>query len=222
MNADVVLEPESLVDAQALPRRERACAWSGRRSRTRMERRRPRPSAFRRWGWRSARPSGFTPGAAQPMGQAVLLRGPGPHARRARRHGIRGGDDARGEAFEAAGRFDERFWMYFEETDLCRRFPIAGTSSRSVPPRAPIHQHGASTRADLRAAGRVPPELRALLREASRPRRGGGASLGGGGRRARADGGARGRVSARRPAPRGEPSREEAACARLLRSLGAS
>ena len=52
----------------------------------------------------------------------------------------------RAEAFEAVGRFDERFWMYFEETDLCRRLHDRGHAVAFCPAARATHQHGASTR----------------------------------------------------------------------------
>jgi len=52
----------------------------------------------------------------------------------------------RREAFDAIGRFDEGFWMYFEETDLCRRLQDRGHTVALCPAAQAIHQHGASTR----------------------------------------------------------------------------
>lgn len=39
----------------------------------------------------------------------------------------------RTDAFDAAGGFDERFWLYFEETDLLRRIRSSGGAIRYVP-----------------------------------------------------------------------------------------
>jgi GT2 family glycosyltransferase len=111
-------------------------------------------------------------------------------------------------AFDAVGRFDERFWMYFEETDLCRRLLARGHSvallsrrSRDTPAR---RQHAG----DRRAPGGLLPELRALFSQASRPGLGGAAPLCG----RRGSPGAHGRprreISAPRPPPRAEPLRE--------------
>jgi len=52
----------------------------------------------------------------------------------------------RGRAFEGVGRFDEGFWMYFEETDLCRRLHDQGHAVALCPGAQAMHQHGASTR----------------------------------------------------------------------------
>jgi GT2 family glycosyltransferase len=52
----------------------------------------------------------------------------------------------RAEAFDAVGRFDEGFRMYFEETDLCRRLRDRGHSVACCPAAHATHQHGASTR----------------------------------------------------------------------------
>jgi N-acetylglucosaminyl-diphospho-decaprenol L-rhamnosyltransferase len=46
---------------------------------------------------------------------------------------------------EAIGAFDERFFMYFEETDLCRRALDAGWSIWSVPLTSYEHELGGST-----------------------------------------------------------------------------
>jgi N-acetylglucosaminyl-diphospho-decaprenol L-rhamnosyltransferase len=52
----------------------------------------------------------------------------------------------RADAFDAVGRFDEGFRMYFEETDLCRRLRDRGHSVAFCPAAHATHQHGASTR----------------------------------------------------------------------------
>ena len=49
-------------------------------------------------------------------------------------------------AFDAVGRFDEGFWMYFEETDLCRRLRSRGHSVAFCPGAQATHYYGASTR----------------------------------------------------------------------------
>ncbi len=50
----------------------------------------------------------------------------------------------RREAFAAVGGFDERFFMYSEELDLCRRIHTAGWRIRYVPAAAIIHHGGTS------------------------------------------------------------------------------
>ena len=47
----------------------------------------------------------------------------------------------RREALESAGYFDERFFMYSEETDLCRRIKTAGWEIRHLPQMTILH-HG--------------------------------------------------------------------------------
>jgi GT2 family glycosyltransferase len=46
---------------------------------------------------------------------------------------------ARREALESAGYFDERFFMYSDETDLCRRFKLAGWEVRHLPQMTILH-----------------------------------------------------------------------------------
>ena len=46
---------------------------------------------------------------------------------------------ARREALEAAGCFDERFFMYSEETDLCRRVKASGWGIRHLPQMTILH-----------------------------------------------------------------------------------
>ena len=46
----------------------------------------------------------------------------------------------RREALESAGWFDERFFMYAEETDLCRRVKTAGWEIRHLPQMTILHQ----------------------------------------------------------------------------------
>jgi len=50
----------------------------------------------------------------------------------------------RRSAFEAVGGFDEGFWMYFEDIDLCRRLRGAGWSIRRVREATIEHLKGAS------------------------------------------------------------------------------
>jgi len=66
----------------------------------------------------------------------------------------------RRDVFEAMGGFDERFFMYCEDTDLCKRIREAGYRLRYVPGPAAVHHWGKST-AHLPAA---------MLREAYRSR----------------------------------------------------
>jgi N-acetylglucosaminyl-diphospho-decaprenol L-rhamnosyltransferase len=46
---------------------------------------------------------------------------------------------ARREALESAGYFDERFFMYCDETDLCRRLKLAGWEIRHLPQMTILH-----------------------------------------------------------------------------------
>ena len=46
---------------------------------------------------------------------------------------------ARREALESAGWFDERYFMYSEETDLCRRIKTAGWEIRHLPQMTILH-----------------------------------------------------------------------------------
>ncbi len=47
----------------------------------------------------------------------------------------------RKEAMDKVGLFDERFWMYFEDTDLCRRFHNEGWRVVYYPEAIIIHDH---------------------------------------------------------------------------------
>ncbi len=51
----------------------------------------------------------------------------------------------RREAFEAVGGFDETFFMYFEETDICYRLNIEGWEVHFAPVATIMHVGGAST-----------------------------------------------------------------------------
>jgi GT2 family glycosyltransferase len=60
----------------------------------------------------------------------------------------------RREAFEEVGGFDESYFMYFEEVDLCYRLRAAGWETHYAPVTDVTHVGGASTlqsRADMRA-----------------------------------------------------------------------
>jgi N-acetylglucosaminyl-diphospho-decaprenol L-rhamnosyltransferase len=49
---------------------------------------------------------------------------------------------ARREAIESAGFLDERYFMYSDETDLCRRIKLAGWEIRHLPRMTIIHHEG--------------------------------------------------------------------------------
>jgi GT2 family glycosyltransferase len=49
---------------------------------------------------------------------------------------------ARREAIESAGYFDERYFMYTDETDLCRRIRAAGWGVRHLPQMTILHHDG--------------------------------------------------------------------------------
>jgi GT2 family glycosyltransferase len=48
----------------------------------------------------------------------------------------------RREALESAGYFDERFFIYSEETDICRRIKAAGWEIRHLPQMTILHHDG--------------------------------------------------------------------------------
>ncbi|MFK7962004.1 MAG: glycosyltransferase family 2 protein [Phycisphaerales bacterium] len=56
----------------------------------------------------------------------------------------------RRELFEAIGGFDPRYFLYFEETDLCRRAQLAGFRIFGVGEAVATHDAGASARASER------------------------------------------------------------------------
>ena len=58
----------------------------------------------------------------------------------------------RREPFFAVGGFDESFFAYFEETDLCWRLQLAGWGVRYLPVCCAYHEVGATTTRHLRAA----------------------------------------------------------------------
>ena len=53
---------------------------------------------------------------------------------------------ARREALEAVGGFDERYFMYWEDADLCRRLRARGFHVRYVPAAVAVHNVGHSSR----------------------------------------------------------------------------
>jgi N-acetylglucosaminyl-diphospho-decaprenol L-rhamnosyltransferase len=70
-------------------------------------------------------------------------------ARHARAHDVAWGGAAcvlvRRQAFAAIGGFDERFFLYCEDLDLCRRLRDAGWVLRYVPEASAVHHWGRST-----------------------------------------------------------------------------
>ncbi len=54
----------------------------------------------------------------------------------------------RGEAFRATGGFDENFFMYFEDNDLCMRIRKAGFTVDLCPESEIIHIGGKSLKSD--------------------------------------------------------------------------
>ncbi len=61
----------------------------------------------------------------------------------------------RRETIERIGPLDERFFMYFEDADLCRRAREAGIAVYYVPDITVVHQAGGSTRSRPRAIWRL-------------------------------------------------------------------
>jgi GT2 family glycosyltransferase len=57
----------------------------------------------------------------------------------------------RTDALRATGAFDERFFMYSEETDLCRRIATAGWEVRYVPSARVMHHEGQSSAQNVAA-----------------------------------------------------------------------
>jgi GT2 family glycosyltransferase len=56
------------------------------------------------------------------------------------------------EAFEAVGGFDERYFLYWEDADLCRRLRAKGYHIRYVPRATAVHTAGVSSRTARTAA----------------------------------------------------------------------
>lgn len=61
----------------------------------------------------------------------------------------------RRDAFLAAGGFDERFFMYWEDADLCRRLRGRGHTVRYVPDAMAVHRVGRSSQTAKRASIRA-------------------------------------------------------------------
>ncbi len=61
----------------------------------------------------------------------------------------------RRDAFTAAGGFDERFFLYWEDADLCRRLRNAGFQVRYVPGASAVHQVGRSSQTARRSSIRA-------------------------------------------------------------------
>ncbi|MDQ3808676.1 MAG: glycosyltransferase [Chloroflexota bacterium] len=61
----------------------------------------------------------------------------------------------RARAAAEIGLFDERYFLYSEEIDWCRRFVAAGWAVMYLPAAEVVHQEGASTRQDMAARQRA-------------------------------------------------------------------
>jgi len=223
MNADVVLEPESLVTLRRFLDANRDCGLVG-------------PALAYPDGAPQASAKRF-PTLGLALGEVLGVHAMAPRNRWVRRFYYEDRDltrDARvdtvsgavmllrTEAFDAVGRFDEGFRMYFEETDLCRRFQDRGHAVAFCPAARATHQHGASTRqTSVRQVEYYLSYVRYVRKHHGRAAA---AIL-----RAAVAAGALARMAAlvvkyppldsRRVASLRE---KEAACARLLRSLGSS
>ena len=62
----------------------------------------------------------------------------------------------RREAFEAVGGFDEAYFMYFEDTDLCERLAEAGWDVVYAPSATVVHHGGHATSRNLEAMSKAP------------------------------------------------------------------
>jgi GT2 family glycosyltransferase len=223
MNADVVLEPESLATLRRFLDANRACGLVG--PALVYPDGTPQPSAKR------------FPTLGLALGEVFGLHSLAPRNRWVRRFYYEDRDLTRealvdtvsgavmllrGEAFDAVGRFDEGFWMYFEETDLCRRLRSRGYSVALCPAAQAAHQHAASTRqASIRQVEYYLSYVRYFRKH---HRRGAAAML-----RAAVAANALARMAALvvkyPPVDRRRAASlraKEAACARLLRSLGSA
>jgi GT2 family glycosyltransferase len=58
----------------------------------------------------------------------------------------------RREPFDRVGRFDERYFLYWEDADLCRRLRLAGCTTRYVPRARVRHPGGTSAKTASRLA----------------------------------------------------------------------
>ena len=61
----------------------------------------------------------------------------------------------RREAFDLVGGFDERYFLYWEDADLCRRLRAHGLVTRYVPGARVVHAGGASARTESRESTRA-------------------------------------------------------------------
>jgi GT2 family glycosyltransferase len=61
----------------------------------------------------------------------------------------------RREAFDLVGGFDERYFLYWEDADLCTRLRARGLLTRYVPGARVAHEGGASARTESREATRA-------------------------------------------------------------------
>jgi len=223
MNADVVLEPESLLTLRRFLDANQACGLVG-------------PALVHADGTSQPSAKRF-PTLGFALGEVFGLHRLAPRTRWVRRFYYEDRDLARdgrvdtisgsvmllrGEAFDAVGRFDEGFWMYFEETDLCRRLQNRGHAVALCPAAQAVHQHGASTRQT--SVRQVEYYLSYLRYFRKHHRRGSAAIL-----RAAVAASTLARMAALLvkypPVDRRRVSSlraKEAACARLLRSLGSA
>jgi len=56
----------------------------------------------------------------------------------------------RGDAFRAVGGFDEHFFLYYEDVDICRRLGLFGLATLYVPGVTVIHDAQRESRRNLR------------------------------------------------------------------------
>jgi len=146
MNADVVLEPDSLPTLRRFLAANRSCAAVG--PALAYPDGTPQPSAKR------------FPTLGLALGEVLGIHSLAPRNRWRARFYYADRDLTRAaevdtisgsvmmlstDAFEAVRGFDERFRMYFEETDLCRRLRDRGRSVALCPAAVAVHRHGAST-----------------------------------------------------------------------------
>jgi len=147
MNADVVLEPGSLQKLRRFLAMNRSCGLVG--------------PALAYPDGKPQRSAKRFPTLGLALGEILALHALAPDNRWVRRFYYEDQDltrDAevdtvsgsvmmlRAEAFETVRGFDEEFRMYFEETDLCRRLRDGGHSVAFCPGARAVHRHGASTR----------------------------------------------------------------------------